>query len=196
MTTNRSKQGGYCNPSKLPKGPNGRNLCRWCSTEVPKGRQTFCGEPCIHEWKVRTNPGYARSQVLKRDKGVCASCGLDCQKLEVELRTLKQKAYEADAGRPDGWAWRTEGYVAWPYRLDVLWPVSAKAFFIRCQEVGLKKPWRGEALWQADHIVPVVEGGGECGLEGLRTLCTRCHQNVTNELRRRLAFRKRVIRPT
>jgi hypothetical protein len=52
--------------------------------------------------------------------------------------------------------------------------------------------------WEMDHVVPVVEGGGGCGLEGLRTLCCigvrggphRCHQRVTAELRRRLAARR------
>lgn len=43
-------------------------------------------------------------------------------------------------------------------------------------------------LWQADHIVPVVEGGGECGIENYRTLCTECHKRETAALRKRLAI--------
>ena len=31
------------------------------------------------------------------------------------------------------------------------------------------------SLWDADHIVPVAQGGGECGLENMRTLCLKCH---------------------
>jgi 5-methylcytosine-specific restriction enzyme A len=46
-------------------------------------------------------------------------------------------------------------------------------------------------LWQADHITPVAEGGGECGLEGYRTLCRRCHGIETGKLRRRINRRKR-----
>ena len=42
-------------------------------------------------------------------------------------------------------------------------------------------------FWQADHIVPVVEGGGECGLAGFRTLCTACHKAETADLARRRA---------
>lgn len=42
-------------------------------------------------------------------------------------------------------------------------------------------------LWQADHIVPVIEGGGECGIDGYRTLCIPCHKAVTKELHARLA---------
>jgi 5-methylcytosine-specific restriction protein A len=32
-----------------------------------------------------------------------------------------------------------------------------------------------------------VEGGGECDLENIRTLCLLCHRLQTTELRRRLA---------
>jgi 5-methylcytosine-specific restriction protein A len=42
-------------------------------------------------------------------------------------------------------------------------------------------------LWDADHIVPVAEGGGECDLSNMRTLCLKCHRQATAELRRRLS---------
>lgn len=45
--------------------------------------------------------------------------------------------------------------------------------------------------WDADHIKPVIEGGGECGLDNYRTLCIPCHQKVTAELHARRAQRKR-----
>jgi hypothetical protein len=32
----------------------------------------------------------------------------------------------------------------------------------------------------------VAEGGGECDLENIRTLCLRCHRTATLELRERL----------
>jgi hypothetical protein len=35
--------------------------------------------------------------------------------------------------------------------------------------------------------MPVVEGGGECDLENIRTLCLICHRRATGDLRRRLA---------
>jgi 5-methylcytosine-specific restriction endonuclease McrA len=37
----------------------------------------------------------------------------------------------------------------------------------------------------------VIEGGGECKLENLRTLCTDCHKQVTANLRRRMALQAR-----
>jgi len=49
---------------------------------------------------------------------------------------------------------------------------------------GLKSRSR-KTLWDADHIVPVVEGGGECDLSNIRTLCLLCHRGVTAQLRAR-----------
>ncbi len=53
-----------------------------------------------------------------------------------------------------------------------------------CGEDGKGKfPW--EWGWEADHILPVIEGGGGCGLEGYRTLCVDCHKAETRALSRR-----------
>lgn len=45
--------------------------------------------------------------------------------------------------------------------------------------------------WEADHIVPVVEGGGQCGLENYRTLCLACHREQTAALAARRAAARR-----
>lgn len=49
---------------------------------------------------------------------------------------------------------------------------------------------RLQALYQVDHIRPVVEGGGSCGLENLRTLCVPCHKAETRALARRRAIER------
>jgi 5-methylcytosine-specific restriction endonuclease McrA len=46
------------------------------------------------------------------------------------------------------------------------------------------------SLWDADHIVAVAEGGGQCDLDNLRTLCVACHREATARLRARLALSK------
>lgn len=74
-----------CPPRRPGRGPNGRAFCRWCGTEVPKGRQTWCSDQCVTDYRVRSDPGFARAQVLKRDRGVCAECGLDTVVLEREI---------------------------------------------------------------------------------------------------------------
>lgn len=44
----------------------------------------------------------------------------------------------------------------------------------------------GKVLYDIDHIVPVVEGGGLTDPSGLRVLCIPCHKVETNRLRERL----------
>jgi hypothetical protein len=40
-----------------------------------------------------------------------------------------------------------------------------------------EKEWGGRRhLWDADHILPVAKGGGECDLSNMRTLCLHCHR--------------------
>jgi len=46
--------------------------------------------------------------------------------------------------------------------------------------------------WDADHIIPVCEGGGECDLGNYRTLCHPCHKEVTAELAGRRAEARRA----
>lgn len=56
------------------------------------------------------------------------------------------------------------------------------------------KGFVSRSLWDADHIVPVVKGGGGCGLENYRTLCVPCHKDVTRQLAaERAAERKTSI---
>jgi 5-methylcytosine-specific restriction endonuclease McrA len=148
-STSRAKKGGWVDRRQLEKGPHGRNLCRWCKQETPKGRYTFCSEACVHEWKLRTDPGYLRDKVFERDRGVCAACGLDTEMLRRDKRKLDfaaRRRFEKDWGRR-------------------------------------------RSLWDADHIRPVCEGGGECDLANIRTLCLKCHRQATAELRRRLTAR-------
>ena len=176
-----SPKAGWCNPSKLPKGPNGRNLCRWCGAEVPTSRRTFCSQPCVDEWSVRSNPGYARKLVFKRDKGVCAVCGLDTEQLVKELWNARGYARKLD---------RWERRIHNQSRVSMTFELARDTPFTRrLRRLGV--PYRlwdlCHSFWEMDHIVPVVEGGGECGLEGLRTLCWECHARATRELRGRRA---------
>jgi 5-methylcytosine-specific restriction enzyme A len=143
-------QGGWVDRKAVRRGPNGRGLCRWCSLEVPRGRYTFCSEFCVHEWKLRTQPAYLREKVFERDRGVCASCGVDAIAAARRLRFSRG-------------ANRTALLAHW----------------------GLRRRSRA-SLWDADHILAVIEGGGECDLDNIRTLCLRCHRVATVELRRRI----------
>ncbi len=146
----RVKRGGRARASEMERGESGRPLCRWCRWETPPRRRTFCSDACVHEWKLRTDPGYLREKVLQRDAGVCAKCGIDAISLRRDMR-----------------------------RLDF----AARRRFLK--EWGLTERSR-KSLWDADHIVPVAEGGGQCDLANMRTLCLKCHKEATAALRLRL----------
>ena len=117
--------GGIADRNALPRGENQRVLCRWCNLEVPPRRFTFCSEWCVHEWRLRTDPGYLRDQVYRRDRAICALCHID-----------------GDAAYRD--LLRSRG----------------RGRRVLLERWGLKRMSR-RSLWDADHIVPVAEGGGE-----------------------------------
>jgi 5-methylcytosine-specific restriction protein A len=57
-----------------------------------------------------------------------------------------------------------------------------------------RKAWRAaRPRWEADHIVPVADGGGECGLENYRLLCRPCHVKVTLEWRASRALNRSAL---
>jgi hypothetical protein len=60
--------------------------------------------------------------------------------------------------------------------LNKLWKTDKQAFSVRVEELEVPEDRYHGALWEADHIVPVREGGGQCGLEGFQTLCIWCHR--------------------
>ncbi|HLH02815.1 MAG TPA: HNH endonuclease signature motif containing protein [Bryobacteraceae bacterium] len=143
-SSQRAMPGGAADRANLPKGPNGRHLCRWCSLEVPAGRQTFCSDWCVEEWRLRSNPGHLRERVFERDRGICAQCGLDCIAEFRRIRRLRGPAR---------------------LRASAEWRLGSR-----------------KSLWDADHVVPVVEGGGECDLSNMQTLCLKCHRARTAQL--------------
>lgn len=174
---------GWCNPAKLPYGPNGRALCRHCGEEVPVGRRSFCGDACVDEWKVRTDPSHVRRLVLKRDQGVCRACGLDCEALERYCRALSGR--HPDADRPPHSAAKMADRAWWRWGQLQVFPGLRRAGF------EVKSYWFGysadRSFWQADHVIEVQDGGGGCGLDGYQTLCTACHKEKTSRLRRQRA---------
>lgn len=179
------KEAGWASPDRLPKGPNGRALCRKCGIEVPVGRRTFCSDACVHEWKCRTDPGYQARQVLARDRGVCRVCGLDCLSLLAELvqARMDERALMPYA---DHYYTHHRGHFG---SLDEKLPKLKD----RLDELGLKGNYRTleRRLWEMDHIVAVVDVGPADGIDDLQTLCWKCHKNKTAELSRRRARERR-----
>ena len=152
----------FLNSSMFPKAEKG--TCKWCGG---KASRVWCSESCRTEAYVRM--GYADRYLYKRDKGVCAKCGMDTIWLKREINKILR-------------AWRTNMR-------------SWGAMGLRREVAADFGPWWSDSwkrLWEADHIIPVCEGGGCCGLENYQTLCLRCHKAETKALKKRLAIKVSV----
>lgn len=159
--------------------PDGTPICLACGGDVHQGRRQpsarqgaaasaprddwrFCSHACRIEYQTRTG-SIVRQRLLQLEKGVCALCGINAHELFMSIRALpppRRRAVLHDTPGFKGLSWKSMRRL-----------VSA--------------PTEGQ-FWQADHILAVSEGGGECGIDNYRTLCTPCHQEETNKLRSRL----------
>src|SRR6201994_4029761 len=105
MLPTRTLPGGRTTREALPLGPNNLPLCRWCDLEIlAKRRRTFCSDYCVHQWRLRSDPGYLRDQGYLRGAGVCAECGVDTVKA---YRELKRSRGPAKAEALEMWGMRS-----------------------------------------------------------------------------------------
>ena len=100
--------------------------------------------------------GFFIHKLLARDKGFCVKCGIDTVWLAEQIKQIKRTNRKT-------------------------YPISDAEFR---QSFG---PWWtvNYRYWEADHIVPVYEGGGCCGLDNYQTLCLRCHKEKSAKLAKR-----------
>ena len=167
-------------------GPTGKKLCYCgCGQEISKGARSTATAQCYPKWALINDQTTIRRAVFERDKGICAVCRVDSRKKQREAQDTKElmmwlaRRHAQDILRAGGklelngmpfdygdWAWACRIVEQWvKERFGVL---------------------SGHA-WEADHIIPVIEGGGQCDLTGYRTLCIACHKQATKDLAARRA---------
>ena len=147
---------GFIDPKTLPINDNGYRCCRYCGGSIIPPKRTFCSPNCIHEYRLRSSGSYLREQVYLRDCGICAICGLDTKELSKTLSMMSIDDPARDA-------------------------LLTQNNIHKTRKIKLRKC--GGGLWDADHIVQVQDGGGECGLENIRTVCISCHKIITASCR-------------
>ncbi|KAJ1734676.1 hypothetical protein LPJ61_000951 [Coemansia biformis] len=169
------KSSGVVFDERLLRGPRGRPLCLWCGTEPAGGSSTalFCppppppprraapglqfGEGCEHEHRLRRNNQYVRKQLLMRDGGVCAECGVDAHELFMRASrcaTLAQRTAMFKRLARENPDWHKK---------------------VRRPLASMDCEFTAGMFWEAAHVVDVRHGGGLCGLGGFHTLCVPCH---------------------
>lgn len=139
----------------------------------------WCSRECFNDVAIRCGLVKAPILVHERDRGICAKCGSDAGTATRALQHVRTV---------DRWDFRLT-YAENHERTAV----ARAAAFLILDAWGVSDEAR--SLWDADHIVPVVEGGGGCGLDNYRTLCVTCHRRETSDLATRRAERRRAQRP-
>lgn len=137
--------------------------CTWCGSEMPKGRQVWCGDVCEVAFYTRCSWTYAARLVFDRDRGICRECGTDTVANEREAKALKKVLLTGRCPKHVNlFDWRQQC-------LESATWFTARGFS--------RGRWR-----EVDHILPVCNGGGLCTLDNLRLLCGVCHHEHTKQL--------------
>lgn len=147
-----------------------KGMCRWCDKETEKKNVTWHRE-CIKACALANDSAAQRSFCLKRDHGVCASCGVDTVALAHERYDRKGR------NGLDEWFIRREAerLFGWHYTDEKrTWVNETLDQFIK------ERGWsQDEIEWQADHIKPIHLANGDPSFftgENLQTLCVKCHK--------------------
>lgn len=153
-------------------------FCSLCGEAVSGRRKTWCSDACVEAWQLATDVGIQRRALMKRDRGVCVVCGDDTVALRAAFRCEMERV-----GNP----WGHQALYARLARQYGDWTPPVVTYVIERRYPFARMTW-----WDADHIVPLVEGGAP-GIENLRTLCNPCHKVETASLARRRAIARNPL---
>jgi hypothetical protein len=150
-----------------------KRACAWCAGPLPITSMaagveaTYCSRSCAESGRLRRGGMYAstriREQLFALEGGICRNCGINAHALFVRISAL-QPAERLNALCNANWTL----------------PKTSAAL-----ERLLQDPKEGD-FWEADHVQAVSEGGGDCMLDNLQTLCKPCHKTETERLMARL----------
>lgn len=160
--------------------PRVKGECRVCSAPIPPVRRSFCSDPCRDLYYLATASDFLRFKVYARDHGVCAGCTQDCDDLERQvwgfstMQKMPRRKQHRDA-------------ITRHHRERA--EMSKELIKLGFMRLVSNHP---VTLWEADHIEPLVDGGG-FGLDNVQTLCQACHIEKTADEAHWRAKRKKLI---
>lgn len=67
-----------CRRGFIDKKIRKKGVCTWCGIVVKKPKRHWCSKECVEKYNL-TQPNELKKLVKKRDKTICALCGLKCR---------------------------------------------------------------------------------------------------------------------
>ena len=119
-----------------------------------------------------------QTEVPKGRRTFCSDACVHEWKLRSQPSYLREQVFARDRGRCSACGLDTEDLSR---RLRQMPKEQARRVLTRLRMADCLE----RSFWEAHHVKAVMEGGGACGLENLRTLCVSCH--------RRWNLRQRVL---
>lgn len=171
----------------------GQRLCVWCGTHLPPGkrRKRWCGDGCVNQFRtIKGDMSYIRTEMLKRDKGVCRACGVDTETLKKVLWQDLEFFGKARQHSPEQVRKFYERWWKWLNRKQKQqWEemFNSLDYTALCLKAAMwLRDWLARrSFWAADHIVEVQDGGFGCDMNNMQTLCNVCHNLKTQSEKRR-----------
>ncbi|KEG12264.1 putative SNF2 DNA repair protein [Trypanosoma grayi] len=117
----------------------------------------FCSGACRAAFYIKRSGSAVRRSVREADKGICSRCQVDCETLcalVAVATTRRDRECVIDRMHPH--------MRHYPNLFNRL----------------VENPVPGN-VWNADHILPVSQGGGQANMDNLQTLCVACHADKT-----------------
>ncbi len=140
-------------------------LCRVCGARVPTKQNTTCSPKCREQISFLRSPNVQRNRVWQRDRGICAECGCDTDKVRRIFRSTRLRLDYRQLGDVQQSMGFNRGSTSATWHMDHILPVSEG----------------GGVTLQTTVDEAMVN---------LRTLCLPCHKAETRELAKRRASKQ------
>lgn len=168
--------------------------CIVCQKKLTGKQTKYCSKDCSYEafnkmMFAKGSSKHIKMEVFARDNGLCANCGIDCEKIQriSDHADSSLYLYCLDINPNDlGSEFIGGKFVNYHEEFR-------KQYFKEARKIWKDTPLNfGGSCWQADHILEVVHGGKH-EMENLQTLCNLCHKKKTAKMERPAKFNQSTL---